>query len=303
MKSYKNICSTIFLLLFLKADLYGGLIWSGWNGIGIFNPSSGMNQLLAPDFTSGGLDVDLSTGNIYFFNNQTDQLKRINASDSSVDIIASYPAQSQGIALSSAGEIFTTSVLSFILKTNISTGATGIIMRGTDGLNVPEEIEVDSVNGYIYWTDRNSGSIKRATTNGANVTTLVSGLPFPHGLALDSNAGKLYFSNSDGLYSAETSGSNVQLLAADFNGLGLDVSPDGEWIGWADPFMDEIGLIRVDGSDYQVLATEGMENPITVAFLIPEPKTALLLLMSGIFILVYRKSSVASARSYDFRHR
>ena len=103
----------------------------------------------------------------------------------------------------------------------------------------------------------------------------------------------MYFSGSSGLYSANLDGSDLLLLDDENQYFGIDVSPDGQWIGWADPIEDQIGRIRVDGSSFEVLSSTGMENPTGVAFGVPEPTVASLLSVTS--LLLARRNRPKSA--------
>ena len=117
------------------------------------------------------------------------------------------------------------------------------------------------------------------------MTAVVEGITYTHGIAIDVERGRMYFSGLFGLYSANLDGSNVRLLDDQNQYFGIDISPDGQWIGWADPTEDRIGRIRIDGSDFEVLASTGMENPTGVAFAIPEPTVVLMSGLAGILLI------------------
>ena len=272
MKNHLMLPLLVFLVVLFSQRAEGdSLYWSSNNGIGRYDFRTKSNGIVTNDYTSGAVDVDASTGDVYFFNNQTDQLRRINASDGGVLTITTFPASSQGLAFDPlTGRLFTTSVSGAIRRTNIVGGATVVLFTSLNGTNVPEEIEVDPVSQFIYWADRNSNSIKRSTTDGTGLVTLASGV-YTHGLAIDPARGRMYFSGLFGLYSANLDGSNVQQLVNDPSRFfGIDVSPDGEWIAWADPVDDQIGRVRVDGTGLEVLASTGMDNPTNVVYFIPE---------------------------------
>ena len=58
----------------------------------------------------------------------------------------------------------------------------------------PEDIALDVGGGQMYWTD--GGKIQRANLDGSGVTDLVTGLVLPRGIALDVEAGHIYFTSS-----------------------------------------------------------------------------------------------------------
>ncbi|MAT96582.1 MAG: hypothetical protein CL608_05510 [Anaerolineaceae bacterium] len=80
------------------------------------------------------------------------------------------------------------------------------------------DLEVDVVNGYLYWTDDFNGRIQRANIDGSNVITVATGLTKPTSLALDVGRNRLFwvsgqwFETSNALMSARLDGSEVTTL-------------------------------------------------------------------------------------------
>ena len=83
----------------------------------------------------------------------------------------------------------------------------------------------------MYWIDRDLGCLGRSNLDGTAVTTLVDGLPFPEGIALDLSAGKLY---------------------------------------WGAKLQDTIWRADLDGSDSEPFITTGVSYPYGL-LVIPEP--------------------------------
>gem|GEM_PF-5797938 len=84
------------------------------------------------------------------------------------------------------------------------------------GLQLAIGVAVDQVNGYLYYSDDNAGTITRSDLNGANGTVIVNGTS-PAGLALDVSAGKLYWADvsANAIMRADLDGSNPQTLNTD----------------------------------------------------------------------------------------
>ena len=69
-----------------------------------------------------------------------------------------------------------------ILRFDLDGSNTEVLITG---LERPEEIALDVVEGKLYWTDKQGGSIHRADLDGGNVEEVVTGLVRPVGIALD----------------------------------------------------------------------------------------------------------------------
>jgi hypothetical protein len=94
-------------------------------------------------------------------------------------------------------------------------------------------VAVDPQAGYVYWSVNNAidatGELQRANLDGSGMTTLVSGLPSPEGIALDDAKGKMYWVDWFGqvLNEANLDGSDVQTLETLGAGIGsADVAAD-----------------------------------------------------------------------------
>lgn len=110
------------------------------------------------------------------------------------------------------------------------------------GLTGPTGVDVDPVNGHVYWAEPsalNTGRIRRADLNGANVVDVVTGLAAPTGISLDIAQAKIYWTNSSyvpilnpnlnqpTVQSANFDGSNVQTLVSGPNATAVEVDPIG----------------------------------------------------------------------------
>ncbi|MXZ01817.1 DUF5050 domain-containing protein, partial [Candidatus Poribacteria bacterium] len=78
--------------------------------------------------------------------------------------------------------------------------------------NTPGMIALDVANNKIYWTDPGTGKISRANLDGSGVLDLVEGQGSLYGLALDVEAGKMYWSRSDYIFRANLDGSDSERI-------------------------------------------------------------------------------------------
>ncbi len=125
--------------------------------------------------------------------------------------------------------------------------------------------------GIIFFADEHSQSIRSANLDGSNVVTVVGGLVAPRGLAIDQQAGKLYWTDGHAVprtvSRANLDGSNVETLvqrplAGTLNQIALDVVHGKMY------FPDSISgvLLRanLDGTNLETIAT-GLSDPVGVA--------------------------------------
>ena len=86
------------------------------------------------------------------------------------------------------------------------------------GLDRPRGLDIDAVNGKLYWT--NGRQIKRSDLNGNNVETIFSGSVTALDIKLDVAGGKMYWTHDDG-YSlvkrANLDGSNSDTINTSLN--------------------------------------------------------------------------------------
>jgi len=103
----------------------------------------------------------------------------------------------------------------------------------------PFDIEVDIVGGKIYWveaqgdyiSDGGLGSLMSADLDGSNVITLVAGLLYPTGLALDIPSGYVYVTHDASLTNSST------------------------------PYINRIVRYNMDGTNEQVIAAGQLGDP------------------------------------------
>ena len=118
--------------------------------------------------------------------------------------------------------------------------------------------------GKMYWADSGTGKVQRANLDGSQVEDLVTS-GRPNGIALDSNAGKMYWTDSIELRSgigkirrANLDGSQVEDLVTTGAPSSIALDPDRGKMYWTDAFTDAIRRANLDGSGVEDLVTTGM---------------------------------------------
>ena len=130
-------------------------------------------------------------------------------------------------------------------------------------------IRINQAAGEMYWTESwiGPGSIRKANLDGSNVQVILSNVIRPQGLALDVQAGKMYWAetpnsyfepnNANAIYRANLDGTGkeqlINLLGA--SGVTLDLVNNKMYL----PDFNRIIRTNLDGSGVEVLVT-GLSN-------------------------------------------
>lgn len=132
-------------------------------------------------------------------------------------------------------------------------------------------IDVDVLNGFVYWSDRDRDAIFRARLDGSDATEVISGpnVRQPRGLKLDLAGGKIYWAESGDRSSnvvrrANLDGSGVEIIATGFRPRWVDLDVANGLIYWTDIAAGEIIRSNLDGSDRQTILS-GLAGPKAIA--------------------------------------
>ena len=143
----------------------------------------------------------------------------------------------QGIAVDSDnGKVYWTyiariHVVSEIRRANLDGSETETLVTE---LHVPQTVALDTINEKMYWVDNGGGTdrIQRANMDGSNVEILLQSVE-ARGIALDVNAGKMYFTTvepgpdvSHHIKRANLDGTALETVIGDLyapNGIALDI--------------------------------------------------------------------------------
>jgi hypothetical protein len=153
-----------------------------------------------------------------------------------------------------------TSRIQYISLENIAAGPQTLVANA--GLTVTLGIAIDPVNGHIYWTDENGGTIRRANlADGSAITTLVSGLDQPMGLAIDVAGDRLYWTEYGGgwIGRASLDGSGAITLTSAFTPTGIAVDTEAGKLYWMEhDYSNLVTKSDLDGSNqtWEFLAHE-----------------------------------------------
>jgi DNA-binding beta-propeller fold protein YncE len=132
-------------------------------------------------------------------------------------------------------------------------------------------VEVDAVNGKVYFTDRGTNIVHRVNADGSgSVETLVSsGLSDPFGIALDNTNSKIYWVDygNGKIEKSDLNGANQEdVFAPEMTspfGIAID-NIEGK-IYWADRSTDKIYRSNLDGTAEEAIISSGLNDPFGVA--------------------------------------
>lgn len=228
--------------------------------------------------TGGGLrslDVDATTGRIYWCDVNTASIMQANIDGSNVEPLIStniqFPAAIR-IDHANPGVVWG------------DASAEEIDRGGLDGSGpftvIPTPfyrgLTLDGAGGFVYWTTTitsTSGNIMRCTSGGANPVAVITGQGKPTGVAVDPVGGKVYW--TDGVLGvvrrANLNGSGVQtLFGPGFPARGIALDLIASKVYWGQDTSDEspTGAIYrsdLDGSNLEFVATGlGLVNDLVI---------------------------------------
>ena len=244
-----------------------------------------------------GIAIDSQHGKMYLACTSPGMICSANLNGSGVkNITPTDITELAGVAVDpSAGYLYWTVTEyggSVIKRANLD-GSNPITLIG--GLSSPEGISLDLVNGKIYWTDYNLGTVKRANLNGTGVQTIETN--GGRGVAVDPQHNKIYwagYGKQTGIWEANLNGTNPQLILSQANihypfDIALDV-PDGK-LYFTDSISDHsVWEANLDGTNLVQLPGNysSAKIPYGVAvYTVPEPSTTGLLAAGSLCILGY----------------
>jgi sugar lactone lactonase YvrE len=117
----------------------------------------------------------------------------------------------------------------------------------------------------IYWTSEEIGKIQRAGIDGNDLEDVVTGV-YSETIALDEEAGKIYWSDSNGIQRANLDGTDITVVIPGVQSQGIALDVNAGKIYWANQSPAKIQRADMDGTnveDLVSLATIG--EPFSIA--------------------------------------
>ena len=157
-----------------------------------------------------------------------------------------------------------------IHKANIDGSGHETLFRTT--FKTPVKMATDPLNQHIYWIDEGLGEIRRANLDGSQIETVLETGDFPRAIALDVNAGKMYWTEFGMVKRSNLDGTGEEDVASTpgfLEGIALDLSAGKMY--WT---ARNAGIIRksdLDGTEIETIAG-GILRPNGLALDIPSGK-------------------------------
>jgi hypothetical protein len=167
-------------------------------------------------------------------------------------------------------------------------------------LHNPTGLAVDG--DYLYVTEWHNGRVGKYTTSGGLVNaSLISGLTYPGGVALDGRGG-LFVSSIDrvGAYTLSGVPVNGSLISGGYNsGVGLALDGNGDLL-WADNYGgaggNRIAEYSSSGQPVNLSLITGLNNPVAIV-VVPEPSALLTMVVFAAAGIACRYISSRDPRS------
>lgn len=195
---------------------------------------SGLKTIVTSDSMSG-----LSTGwivadaNYVYWTDEGEvgmsngRVLRVGRGGGSVSVLASSEDVPRGIVVDSTGVYWCNQGNGALRTVSLGGGAVRTLVSGIG--STLESLALDGDVLYVSDSISKNGSIWRVKEDGSALQRLVANEDLPQNLVV--NDGWVYYSTSDGVKKATTTGGVARLLA---DGPALDLAVDGGWLYWSD---------------------------------------------------------------------
>jgi DNA-binding beta-propeller fold protein YncE len=140
---------------------------------------------------TAGIALDVAGSRMYWVDGYYNgNIVRANLDGSNSQNIATTTGIPTGIALDTgAGKVYWSEYGNgnddFIRRANLDGSNVEALLSHASGLETPQHIALDVDNGKMYFADLHNHKIFTANLNGSGLTTLIDGLGYPRGIALD----------------------------------------------------------------------------------------------------------------------
>jgi DNA-binding beta-propeller fold protein YncE len=229
----------------------------------------------------GGIALDMLHGKVYWTGVQGHAIRRSNLDGTAAETLLSPTPPPYGIALDpEGGKMYWTegTFAHRIQRANLDGSGEETVLTIPSGY--ASNVELDLLNGYLYYTNTNQGGIYRADLNGQGLAKIIETGTSPIDLEFNPLDGKMYWTengNEDAIRRANLDGTSVETLISSGLGNPLGIALDlrvGKMY-WADYAFRTVQRANLDGLDVENIVSDpgGLYAPHHIAIWVPEPST------------------------------
>ncbi|MEZ4834199.1 MAG: hypothetical protein R2873_19815 [Caldilineaceae bacterium] len=213
------------------------------------------------------LDAPTVSGSPYVYYSRASDLIRTDILSGTVEPILLGEGFVGGVAIAAdnaRGKLYILDNFERIIRANPDGSGAEVVVANTgpNVLRFTESLAVDERSGRVYWTQADTGvvvDILNAQGDGTDVQTIVTGIAYDHGIAIDPVGGFLYWVQTslyngaivDQIRRAALDGSNVEVIYAAPEGRqirDLTVDSFAQTVYWRDPTQNRLMRAPADGS-------------------------------------------------------
>ena len=188
---------------------------------------------------------------VYWFDNATDALSRLDADGSKRVLYTSPQATSnpEGLAVDTMhGQLFWAEGGTVMRAQLDGSGRTPFVAQTSGAF--ASSVAVDAAGGFVYWTDNGSDTVNRAALDGSGrmvLHTAPDASANPRALALDVSAQLLFWAEGTSLMRAPLAGGPATVVASGTI-TSLAVDAESQQLYWTDNASDALIRAKYDGS-------------------------------------------------------
>lgn len=168
---------------------------------------------------------------------------------------------SVGIAIDLVGGKIYWGEPTVVRRANLDGTSAETVISGVFGFEQAEGIAIDAKTEKLYWVTNcvdtgPCGSIWRANLDGAGIENLIpSGHNLPRRIALDTQNGKMYWTDEANIRCANLNGADVQDVVLGVYPWDLVVDEEFNKVYWTSRFVGKVRRANLDGTQVEDLVT------------------------------------------------
>jgi hypothetical protein len=212
-----------------------------------------------------GIELDTANRKIYWTDQSAGTVERANFDGTSREVLISGISAPEGLALNvSANKMYFTAgtATRAIFRADLDGSNISVVINSRGG--VFHDLDIDTTNGKLYWTEGSDKTIYRVNLDGSNDELLLDDSKVLasdgaiEGIALDVANGIIYYNTGNSIRKANLDGTNeseVFTLSSFGEGLAYDALNKRLYVTLFSDNSSGLISTALDGSDVKLLAT------------------------------------------------